>query len=195
MSALGVEKLPGIKPVAPCCLWAQEGEVPEYIANSGKSCFYCKSQLYTTLQGVADEFIKAAGPADSKVVMYNGTNADDRRDPTRLGLVAAVSCCMPTFRLNDPEHVHDFCCSRSQTLYLSSLINSLAFGLSINCDPILRHRRIFCCSGQFQRGQPSGGADEGRSEGSEPRARAAKLELRSLTLSAISISPERGGKL
>jgi hypothetical protein len=146
------------------------------------------------LQGVADEFIKAAGPSDSKVVMYNGTNADDRRDPTRLGLVAAVGGCMHTFRLNDPEHVHDFCCSRSQTFHLASFITSLAYGLSINCDAILRRPRLFC-SGQFQRGQPIGGADEGRGEGSEPRARAAKLELRSLTLSAISISPQRGGKL
>ena len=71
----------------------QEGDVPEYVANSGSSCFHCKSQLYTTLQGVADEFlhdIEATRPAGGKVVMYNGTNADDRRDPTRLGLVAAV---------------------------------------------------------------------------------------------------------
>jgi len=75
-------------------LSTQEGEVAEYIANSGSSCFYCKSQLYTTLQGVADEFlheIEAAGTSGGRVVMYNGTNADDRRDPTRLGLVAAVS--------------------------------------------------------------------------------------------------------
>ena len=71
-------------------LAVQEGEVPEYIENSGSSCFYCKSQLYTTLQGVADEFIASAGASDKQVVMYNGTNADDRRDPTRLGLVAAV---------------------------------------------------------------------------------------------------------
>lgn len=84
--------------------------MPEYIANSGSSCFYCKSQLYTTLQGVADEFIEAAGPSDSKVVMYNGTNADDRRDPTRLGLVAAVGDCIPTvFRRNHPERARDFC--------------------------------------------------------------------------------------
>ena len=39
----------------------QEGEVEEYVANAGKSCFYCKSQLYSTLQGVADGFLREQG--------------------------------------------------------------------------------------------------------------------------------------
>jgi PP-loop superfamily ATP-utilizing enzyme len=88
----------------------QEGDTPEYVANAGNSCFYCKTELYSTLQAVADELMGEspesevrAGPvaaapnpaglrvAGFQVVMFNGTNADDRQDPTRLGLVAAVS--------------------------------------------------------------------------------------------------------
>lgn len=80
----------------------KEGEVAEYVANSGSSCFYCKSQLYGTLQGVADEFLQEANTV-GEVVMHNGTNADDRRDPTRLGLVAAVRTrTLPTV----PAHPH-----------------------------------------------------------------------------------------
>ena len=133
--------------------------MPEYIANSGSSCFYCKSQLYTTLQGVADEFIEAAGPSDSKVVMYNGTNADDRRDPTRLGLVAAVGDCIISIRRNYSQHAHDFACILSSTCAIHHHLLTLVH--SIGLHAILR-------SGQLQRRQPVGRADKGRGEGSEP---------------------------
>jgi hypothetical protein len=139
--------------------------VPEYIANSGSSCFYCKSQLYTTLQGVADEFIEAAGPSDSKVVMYNGTNADDRRDPTRLGLVAAVGDCIPTTGWNDSF----FACSRPHILSSSCAVHHHLLTLvhSIGLHAILLSSSTLCL-GQLQRRQPVGRADKGRGERSEP---------------------------
>jgi uncharacterized protein len=69
----------------------KEGNVPEYVANKGNSCFYCKTELYTTLNNLA-RGLQSSDMDDGgqrQVVMFNGTNADDRRDPTRLGLVAA----------------------------------------------------------------------------------------------------------
>jgi PP-loop superfamily ATP-utilizing enzyme len=35
-----------------------EGTVPEYIANEGDSCFYCKTSLYGTLEDIAHHTIK-----------------------------------------------------------------------------------------------------------------------------------------
>ncbi|KAF0684557.1 Aste57867_23475 [Aphanomyces stellatus] len=65
-----------------------EGNDPRYVENKGKSCYYCKTNLYTTLNQVVSH-IKTQMPAEAKPILFNGTNADDKLDPTRLGLVAA----------------------------------------------------------------------------------------------------------
>jgi pyridinium-3,5-biscarboxylic acid mononucleotide sulfurtransferase len=80
----------------------QEGTDPSYIANSGQACFVCKTHLYTTLESIyrkshvsSESFLAAqshdAGKVPSKpiVKLYNGTNADDLKDTTRVGLIAA----------------------------------------------------------------------------------------------------------
>ena len=82
-----------------------EGAVPEYVANEGESCLHCKDELYATLRAVALDALKRketsfessfesessrrAPPATRVVLLYNGTNLDDRFDETRLGLVSA----------------------------------------------------------------------------------------------------------
>jgi len=129
----------------------QEGDDPEYVKNTGDSCFYCKSELYSTLSGLANHFgfgeahgggggrsssggISSGGGGGSRsvgissggggydaapantptpssfssssspsaslstsaprpleeFVLFNGTNADDAVDPTRVGLKAAA---------------------------------------------------------------------------------------------------------
>ncbi|ETV66482.1 hypothetical protein, variant 3 [Aphanomyces astaci] len=71
-------------------LWearTSEGNDPRYVENKGQSCYYCKTNLYTTLNQVAAH-VKAQGCSSSPgviPVMFNGTNADDKLDPTRLG--------------------------------------------------------------------------------------------------------------
>ena len=71
-----------------------EGLVPEYVANEGESCLHCKNELYATLNAVALD-AKSGFSATSKdpvlVLMYNGTNLDDRADPTRLWLMSAAA--------------------------------------------------------------------------------------------------------
>lgn len=74
-----------------------EGEAPEYVANQGLSCFHCKTHLYTALQAVASEAQNAHHTADGPVTLFNGTNAEDRQDPTRVGLKAAHN-----FRVRSP---------------------------------------------------------------------------------------------
>ena len=85
-------------------LWelrTNEGDVPEYVANDGESCAHCKNTLYSTLRAVAAAAAEVApsdvAPSDvapsagnQHVVLYNGTNADDLKDPTRLGILAAA---------------------------------------------------------------------------------------------------------
>ncbi|DBA01431.1 TPA: hypothetical protein N0F65_007328 [Lagenidium giganteum] len=77
-------------------LWefpTKEGEMKEYVENVGKSCYYCKTTLYSTINQVADHAVHVLQPTtDQKdqLVLFNGTNADDKLDPTRLGLVAAT---------------------------------------------------------------------------------------------------------
>eukprot|EP00903_Cladosiphon_okamuranus_P011299 g10654.t1 len=96
-----------------------EGSDPDYIANEGQSCFHCKTHLYSALEAVAaqaglesrqgsavassssfaavDRHQAIAGPSGfeveeegrRKVVLFNGTNKDDKRDTTRVGLKAA----------------------------------------------------------------------------------------------------------
>lgn len=75
----------------------EEGQIPEYVANSGNACFYCKTELYETLQAVGNHAqhqsdIENDMTTDNNkgtVVLFNGTNGDDAQDPTRVGLVAA----------------------------------------------------------------------------------------------------------
>ena len=99
-------------------LWelrTNEGDVPEYVANDGESCAHCKNALYSTLRAVAAAAVNdvasdvapsdvapsdvapsdvapsdVAPSAEQRVVLYNGTNADDLKDPTRLGILAAA---------------------------------------------------------------------------------------------------------
>ncbi|OWZ11670.1 hypothetical protein PHMEG_00015273 [Phytophthora megakarya] len=78
-------------------LWecrTEEAKLEGYVSNKGKSCYYCKTTLYSTLNQVAEfawnELQQVQGDTDKmKPVLYNGTNADDQLDPTRVGLVAA----------------------------------------------------------------------------------------------------------
>uniref|UniRef100_A0AAV1UNU0 Asparagine synthetase domain-containing protein n=1 Tax=Peronospora matthiolae TaxID=2874970 RepID=A0AAV1UNU0_9STRA len=84
-------------------LWecpTDEAQVESYVANQGKSCYYCKSTLYAKLEQVAafvgeERQHRIVEERDEvfcdglKPVLYNGTNADDQLDPTRVGLVAA----------------------------------------------------------------------------------------------------------
>ncbi|GLD95836.1 hypothetical protein PINS_up004514 [Pythium insidiosum] len=79
-------------------LWecpTRESEHAAYVENKGQSCYYCKTTLYTTIQEVTRFAMKRMtdvethGSTQQKPVIYNGTNADDHKDPTRLGLVAA----------------------------------------------------------------------------------------------------------
>ena len=69
-----------------------EGSDKAYIRNDGHACFVCKTHLYSTLEGVANAVMEEHQRKDNtnnSVILYNGTNADDTKDPTRLGLVAA----------------------------------------------------------------------------------------------------------
>lgn len=84
-----------------------EGSNPEYIANEGQSCFHCKTHLYSALEAVAAqagvESRRHSGSGESvgvgkdairkDVVLFNGTNKDDKRDPTRCGIA-----CLLAFR-------------------------------------------------------------------------------------------------
>jgi uncharacterized protein len=69
-----------------------EGDDEAYIKNDGHACFVCKTHLYSTLNAVANAFMEQYsdnGDEQQQVILYNGTNADDIQDPTRLGLQAA----------------------------------------------------------------------------------------------------------
>ena len=62
-----------------------EGDDKTYVKNDGYACFVCKTHLYSTLESVANEVMKQ----EQNVILYNGTNADDKLDSTRVGLIAA----------------------------------------------------------------------------------------------------------
>lgn len=81
-----------------------EGSDETYIANEGQACLACKTHLYSALEAVAqhanDEHSKANHNNNSTTAtkdthqhpffrLYNGTNADDVKDTTRVGLIAA----------------------------------------------------------------------------------------------------------
>jgi len=56
---------------------------PQYIANEGMSCYVCKNRIYDAMLVISAEH------AEESVCLYNGTNADDITDLTRVGLRAA----------------------------------------------------------------------------------------------------------
>lgn len=63
----------------------EEVLIDAYRANEGMSCYHCKRTLYTTMTALA-EHGRATYP---DAALFNGTNADDLADPTRVGLIAA----------------------------------------------------------------------------------------------------------
>jgi uncharacterized protein len=68
-----------------------EGDDEVYVANDGRACFACKTHLYTCLKSISDRYSFSSNNNNNNndVILYNGTNADDLMDPTRLGLIAA----------------------------------------------------------------------------------------------------------
>lgn len=72
-------------------VYPDEGSDEMYIANAGEACLACKTHLYTSLQLVLDHTLKNNNDNISTASLYNGTNADDVLDPTRLGLIAAAN--------------------------------------------------------------------------------------------------------
>jgi len=77
-----------------------EGSDEVYVANDGRACFSCKTHLYTCLKSISDQYSSSSTTNhnnenynndndNDNVILYNGTNADDLKDPTRLGLIAA----------------------------------------------------------------------------------------------------------
>ena len=77
-----------------------EGTDDMYIANEGQACLACKTHLYTCLKLVLDHTSQQQAESGKNGALYNGTNADDTQDPTRVGLIAAAN-----FRVLSPlEH-------------------------------------------------------------------------------------------
>lgn len=80
-----------------------ESEDAMYVKNDGSACFACKTALYSALHAVAGYAGGGHGNVKSStcssvsittdntcnVMLFNGTNADDRKDQTRVGLQAA----------------------------------------------------------------------------------------------------------
>lgn len=67
-----------------------EGSDEKYIANDGTACLVCKNHLYSALNAVANKAKELGNnERNNNVTLFNGTNADDTKDPTRLGLISA----------------------------------------------------------------------------------------------------------
>ena len=70
-----------------------EGTNPMYIENNGQACFACKTHLYESLHAVYKHATSHRQEEESSaavaVQLYNGTNANDLQDATRVGLIAA----------------------------------------------------------------------------------------------------------
>jgi uncharacterized protein (TIGR00268 family) len=67
-------------------VYTTEGSDKMYIENKGKACLACKTHLYESLQAV---YRVSAESRPNSTLLYNGTNADDLQDSTRVGLIAA----------------------------------------------------------------------------------------------------------
>mmetsp|Transcript_22195 Transcript_22195/g.52758 ORF Transcript_22195/g.52758 Transcript_22195/m.52758 type:complete len:458 (+) Transcript_22195:122-1495(+) len=80
-----------------------EGADDLYVANDGRACLACKTHLYDNLRSIAAAYRGSVEESDDdsrrcrRRILYNGTNADDRKDETRLGLIAARD-----FRVRSP---------------------------------------------------------------------------------------------
>jgi pyridinium-3,5-biscarboxylic acid mononucleotide sulfurtransferase len=77
-----------------------EGDDDIYQANDGRACLACKTHLYTCLNSIAQQYMVHKANKHGhhhphhrsqrkQTQLYNGTNADDVRDTTRIGLIAA----------------------------------------------------------------------------------------------------------
>ena len=72
-----------------------EGQDETYLANEGQACLACKTHLYSAMRAVVDHVAAETTQQPSPLIhtdtvhLYNGTNADDVKDRTRLGLIAA----------------------------------------------------------------------------------------------------------
>ncbi|KAL7558207.1 hypothetical protein ACA910_016090 [Epithemia clementina (nom. ined.)] len=70
-----------------------EGQDETYLANEGQACLACKTHLYSSMRAVVDhltdEIWSSTQGGRDTLQLYNGTNADDVKDPTRLGLIVA----------------------------------------------------------------------------------------------------------
>jgi len=64
----------------------QESFERDYVENMGRACFACKKTLYGTMESsmIGGNIVGEDG------VLFNGTNKDDVRDATRLGIRAAA---------------------------------------------------------------------------------------------------------
>ena len=67
----------------------EESTDPIYIKNAGQACFACKTHLYQALLAVATTATNSF--PTTTTTLFNGTNADDKLDKTRVGLVAATN--------------------------------------------------------------------------------------------------------
>lgn len=66
----------------------KEGTHDLYLSNQGMSCYSCKQHLYSALLDV-NSYVKQSNLDPKNVRIFNGTNKDDTKDVTRVGLVAA----------------------------------------------------------------------------------------------------------
>ena len=63
----------------------EEYNDPLYVANDGLACYVCKSSIYEAMKRVERE----AAEHPQTVCLYNGSNAEDAEDQTRVGMRAA----------------------------------------------------------------------------------------------------------
>ncbi len=66
-----------------------EGSLESYVENEGSSCYACKRTLYAAIWEVGTRLLDKEGRSGEAIVVFNGTNAEDLEDPTRVGLRAA----------------------------------------------------------------------------------------------------------
>ena len=136
LSGAQLQQARDVAAVIGVALWecrTNEGQVETYVANKGRSCYYCKTTLYAKLEQVA-AFVaeeaqrRAMGGSDkqweesAKPVLYNGTNADDRLDPTRVG-----KCLLVASSRKDKQVAH--CCCGVHWLLVTGLVAASEFNV------------------------------------------------------------------
>lgn len=122
----------------------EEGTDQGYVANEGTACYHCKTHLYGALSAISLHATSIGGGGD--VVMFNGTNADDASDPTRVGLIAAAE-----FRVASPLASIDKSLVRDASRHLGlpnwdhasspCLRSRLAIGVKATKEHLLRVER------------------------------------------------------